>query len=148
MPAAATKKASQSSGGESAKHTAAKPMAATSPPTRISRGGGQSRRRTKSWARISATPTAVRAMPATRAASAESRRSRSRAKKPTVICATVTLNIATKPTASGRREAAVADRQGGAAVRLATLLARQPAPERQQGDQGSAPVTSNGRTSP
>ena len=33
-------------------------------------------------------------------------------------------------------QAAVADRQGGAAVRLATLLARQPAPERQQGDQG------------
>lgn len=148
MPAAATKKASQSSGGESAKHTAAKPMAATSPPTRISRGGGQSRRRTRSWARISATPTAVRAMPATRAASAESRRSRSRAKKPTVICATVTLNIATKPTASGRRRrrspiARAAPRFGWR--RSSRGSQRQSA---SRATRGSAPVTSNGRTNP
>lgn len=146
MPAAATKKASQSSGGESAKHTAAKPMAATSPPTRISRGGGQSRRRTRAIDQRDAHcgqgdaghPRGVGGIQAQpvegeeahgdlRHGDAEHRHEAHRQRPP---------------------QAAVADRQGGAAVRLATLLARQPAPERQQGDQGSAPVTSNGRTSP
>ncbi|MNP58727.1 hypothetical protein D3C76_1536700 [compost metagenome] len=65
MPAAATKKHAHSQGAVVASAPQAKPTADTLAPTRIIFSGGHSSWRSTTWARISATPTVVRAMPAT-----------------------------------------------------------------------------------
>ncbi|MCY1408535.1 hypothetical protein D9M71_238560 [compost metagenome] len=112
MPQAETKKLAQSISALLAKAAAAKPRAERLAPTRIIRSGGHCNTRTSSCATISATPTMVRAMPAVCAASAGFMPKRSRAKKPTVICATETLSMATKATSSGRRKRGSARRTG------------------------------------
>ncbi|MCY1453141.1 hypothetical protein D9M71_701140 [compost metagenome] len=112
MPQAEKKKHAHKPTALVARALAAKPTAAMLAPTRIIRSGGHSSLRTRICDRISATPTMVRATPAVCAASAGSMPRRSRAKKPTVICATETLSIATKATSNGWRRRGSARRTG------------------------------------